>query len=66
MITTQTSEIDFADVTGAASLNTIKADYANGSSVSSLSNSFVGRRVSLYIGQLTWVSDMKNNILKIV
>lgn len=66
MITTQPLESDFADIAGSASPNMIKTDHANGSIGSFLSHNFVGKRFSLYVGQLTWVSDMNSYILKVM
>lgn len=59
VITTQSSEADFSDIAHISNQNIAKIDHSNGSGImgNSLSNSYGGRRVSLYVGQLTWVCD---------
>ena len=62
VITTQSSEGDFSDIAHANSQNSGKFDHSNGSGISgsSSSNSYGGKRVSLYVGQLTWVCNKHN------
>lgn len=62
VITTQSSETDFPDVAGTTHPNVGRIDHSNGSGGSLLSNSYAGKRVSLYVGQLTWVSDGRKMI----
>ncbi|CAF3716741.1 unnamed protein product [Rotaria sordida] len=56
VITTQSSGTDFTDITNTVNQNNAKIDQSNGSitSVSLSLNAYGGRRVSLYVGQLTW------------
>jgi hypothetical protein len=68
VITTQSSEGDFSDIAHAGSQNSGKFDHSNGlgSSGSLSSNNYGGKRVSLYVGQLTWVCNKHHlNIVSI-
>lgn len=61
VITTQSSGTEFADITNTVNQNIAKIDHINGSGMSgnSLLNNYGGKRVSLYVGQLTWwTTDM--------
>ncbi|CAF0871590.1 unnamed protein product [Adineta ricciae] len=66
VITTQSSSTDFADITNIVNQNHVKLDQSNGSTGRSTpSNSYNGKRVSLYVGQLTWWTtdaDLANTI----
>ncbi|CAF1569876.1 unnamed protein product [Rotaria sp. Silwood1] len=56
VITTQSSGTDFTDITHSVNQNNTKIDQPNGpiTSGSSSSHTYSGKRVSLYVGQLTW------------
>ncbi|UJR31780.1 hypothetical protein I4U23_019258 [Adineta vaga] len=61
VITTQSSVTDFTDITNTVNQNSARMDQMNGfiTSGNSSSNSYAGKRVSLYVGQLTWwTTDM--------
>ena len=64
VITTQTSGPDFADITDPVNRNIGKHDHVNESITggNTPSNNYNGKRVSLYVGQLTWVrtSDVQD------
>ncbi len=56
VITTQSSGSDFADITNTVHHNNAKMDHSNGSGFGgNSSGGYGGKRVSLYVGQLTWV-----------
>ena len=57
VITTQTSGTDFTDITDPVNRNIGKHDHVNESITggNTPSNHYNGKRVSLYVGQLTWV-----------
>ena len=62
VITTQSSSTDFTDITNTVNQNHVKLDQSNGSTGRSTpSNSYNGKRVSLYVGQLTWVCHFYEN-----
>ncbi|CAF3338815.1 unnamed protein product [Rotaria sp. Silwood2] len=56
VITTQSAGTDFTDITNTVNQNNPKIDQSHGFLTSgiSLSNAYGGKRVSLYVGQLTW------------
>ncbi|CAF0737178.1 unnamed protein product [Adineta steineri] len=56
VITTQSSGTDFTDITNTIHQNLDKGDHINGLGISgnSSSNHYGGKRISLYVGQLTW------------
>ncbi|CAF1103614.1 unnamed protein product [Adineta steineri] len=56
VITTQSSATDFTDITNTVNQNINKLDQSNGlmTGRNTPSNSYNGKRVSLYVGQLTW------------
>ncbi len=57
VITTQSSGTDFTDITNTVNQNIMRADQSNGlvTGGNIPSGGYNGKRVSLYIGQLTWV-----------
>ncbi len=57
VITTQSSVTDFTDITNTVNQNNVRLEQSNGlvTSGNTLSSGYNGKRVSLYIGQLTWV-----------
>ena len=57
VITTQSSGTDFTDITNTVNQNHVKLDQSHESSMggSLMSSGYNGKRVSLYVGQLTWV-----------
>ena len=59
VITTQSSETDFTDITNTVNQNIAKIYQSNGSGTGggSVSSGYGGKRVSLYVGQLTWVCN---------
>ncbi|CAF4753127.1 unnamed protein product, partial [Rotaria magnacalcarata] len=56
VITTHPSGTDFTDITNTVHQNITKNDHSIGlgNSGHSSSNTYGGKRVSLYVGQLTW------------
>jgi cleavage and polyadenylation specificity factor subunit 6/7 len=56
VITTQSSVTDFTDITNTVNQNNVRLEQSNGlvTSGNTLSSGYNGKRVSLYIGQLTW------------
>ncbi|CAF1075212.1 unnamed protein product [Adineta ricciae] len=56
VITTQSSGTDFTDITNTVNQNHTRMDHINGSGIigNSSSSAYGGKRVSLYVGQLTW------------
>lgn len=57
VITTQSSGTDFTDITNTVNQNIVRLEQTNGliSGGHMPSGGYNGKRVSLYIGQLTWV-----------
>jgi hypothetical protein len=57
VITTQSSGTDFTDITNTVNQTNARLDHSNGSTTgrSTPSSGYNGKRVSLYVGQLTWV-----------
>ncbi len=62
VITTQSSVTDFTDITNTVNQNNARLDQTNGLMTGGNipSSGYNGKRVSLYIGQLTWVCDVKS------
>lgn len=60
VITTQSSGTDFTDITNTVNQNNARVDSSNGliTGGNIPSSGYNGKRVSLYIGQLTWVCEM--------
>ncbi|CAF1349955.1 unnamed protein product [Rotaria sordida] len=56
VITTQSSVTDFTDITNTVNQNNTKFNQSNGSTTgrTTPSSNYNGKRVSLYVGQLTW------------
>ncbi|CAF1124062.1 unnamed protein product [Rotaria sp. Silwood1] len=56
VITTQSSVTDFTDITNTVNQHNTKLDHSNGSTTgrNTPSSGYSGKRVSLYVGQLTW------------
>lgn len=56
VLTTQSSGMDFTDITNTVNQSNAKLDQSNGSMTdrNTPSNAYNGKRVSLYVGQLTW------------
>jgi hypothetical protein len=57
VITTQSSVTDFTDITNTVNQIHTKLDHSNGPMMGGHipSGGYNGKRVSLYVGQLTWV-----------
>jgi len=58
VLTTQSSGTDFADITNTVHQNHVKLDQSGNHM--NLGNNGGGKRVSLYVGQLTWVRTKEN------
>lgn len=57
VITTQSSATDFTDITNTVNQSHVKLDHMHESHLGggSMSIGYNGKRVSLYVGQMTWV-----------
>ena len=65
VITAQPSSNDFTDITNTVNQNHGKHDHSHESLSSGMtqSNTYNGKRFSLYIGQLTWVSFQNKKVM---
>jgi hypothetical protein len=62
VITTQSSATDFTDITNTVNQSHAKLDHIHESNLggSGMSIGYNGKRVSLYVGQMTWVRIVHN------
>ena len=62
VITTQSSATDFTDITNTVNQSHAKLDHIHDSHLggSSMSVGYNGKRVSLYVGQMTWVRTVES------